>query len=153
MCSSDLAFRSMALGIMLSVIFILLATLTLLPMVLAKLGTRVNRVSLPWVHAGEHRSPLFERWGEFLWRHPWLPGIAALVILLGLAIPVLGLRTGMPSIKVVPKHDSSRQGYALVQQAFGPGAPGALQIVAPAGEAARVAAVARADKEIGRAHV
>ena len=32
------AFRSMALGIMLSVVFILAATLTLLPAVLAKLG-------------------------------------------------------------------------------------------------------------------
>ncbi|MGH3142449.1 MAG: MMPL family transporter, partial [Gaiellales bacterium] len=37
------AFRSMALGIMLSVIFVLGATLTLLPAVLAKLGRRVDR--------------------------------------------------------------------------------------------------------------
>ena len=36
------AFRSMALGIMLSVVFILAATLTLLPAVLAKLGPRVD---------------------------------------------------------------------------------------------------------------
>ncbi|MFP5363027.1 MAG: MMPL family transporter [Thermoleophilia bacterium] len=49
------AFRSMALGIMLSVIFILAATLTLLPAVLAKLGSRVDKLALPWVHAGEHR--------------------------------------------------------------------------------------------------
>ena len=56
------AFRSMALGIMLSVAFILLATLTLLPAVLAWLGDRVDRLALPWVHAGEHRSPRFERW-------------------------------------------------------------------------------------------
>jgi RND superfamily putative drug exporter len=42
------AFRSMALGIMLSVIFILAATLTLLPAALAKLGPRVDRLSLPW---------------------------------------------------------------------------------------------------------
>ena len=46
------AFRSMALGIMLSVIFVLAATLTLLPAVLAKLGPRVNKLSLPWVHGG-----------------------------------------------------------------------------------------------------
>ena len=53
------AFRSMALGIMLSVIFILAATLTLLPAVLGKLGPRVDRLALPWVHSGEHRSPRF----------------------------------------------------------------------------------------------
>lgn len=36
------AFRSMALGIMLSVVAVLAATLTLLPAVLGKLGTRVD---------------------------------------------------------------------------------------------------------------
>ena len=43
------AFRSMALGIMLSVIAVLAATLTLLPAVLGKLGTRIDagRVRLP----------------------------------------------------------------------------------------------------------
>ena len=37
----------------------------------------------------------------------------------------------MPSIKVVPPGDQSRQGYEQIQAGFGPGAPGALQIVAP----------------------
>jgi RND superfamily putative drug exporter len=142
------AFRSMALGIMLSVVFILLATLTLLPAVLAKLGTRVNRISLPWVHAGEHRSPIFERWGSFLWRHPVVPGLAALAILIGLALPALDLRTGMPSIKVVPEEDGARIGYEAIQGALGPGAPGALQIVAPSGEAEAVAAAVQADPTI-----
>ncbi len=60
----------MALGIMLSVVFILAATLTLLPAVLAKLGPRVDKLSLPWVHSGEHRSPRFAAWAERLWRRP-----------------------------------------------------------------------------------
>ena len=59
------AFRSMSLGIMLSVIFVLLAALTLLPAVLARLGDRVDKLAL-WVHAGEHRSPRFERWAKQL---------------------------------------------------------------------------------------
>ena len=42
-------------------------------------------------------------------------------LLVLLALPVLGLKTGMPSIKVVPKSDGSRVGYAQVQQAFGAG--------------------------------
>ena len=70
------AFRSMALGIMLSVGFILAATLTLLPAVLAWLGARVDRLALPWVHSGEHRSPRFAGWGERLWRRPPLYGVA-----------------------------------------------------------------------------
>ena len=125
------AFRSMALGIMLAVVFVLGATLTLLPAVLARLGQRVHKVALPWAHAGEHRSPRFARWGERLWRHPVTYGAAALVALVVLALPILGLRTGMPSIKVIPDTASARVGYNLVQQAFGPGSPGALQVVVP----------------------
>ncbi len=86
------AFRSMALGIMLSVVFVLAATLTLLPAVLAKLGPRVDSLALRWVHSGEHRSARFARWGERLWRHPHLFGPAATLVLVLLALPVFGLQ-------------------------------------------------------------
>jgi putative drug exporter of the RND superfamily len=145
------AFRSMSLGIMLSVLFVLAATLTLLPAVLAKLGPRVDRLSLPWVHTGEHRSRRFAAWGERLWRRPARYGLPALALLVALAVPVIWLDTGMPSIKVVPEDDGSRQGYVAVQEAFGPGAPGALQVVAERGEAARVAEVLAADPGIAMA--
>ncbi len=144
------AFRSMALGIMVSVGFVLLASLTLLPAVLAKLGPRVDKLALKWVHSGEHRSPAFAAWGERLWRHPWLFGTASIAILVALSLPVLGLKTGMPSIKVVPQEDTSRQGYELVQSAFGEGAPGALQIVGPAAGVDKAVAVAKADPGIAR---
>jgi hypothetical protein len=61
---------------------------------------------------------------------------------------VLGLDTGMPSIKVVPGEDSSRQGYEAVQQAFGPGAPGALQVIADRSEAHAVEATLGRDPGI-----
>jgi RND superfamily putative drug exporter len=144
------AFRSMALGIMLSVVFVLAATLTLLPAVLAKLGPRVDGLALRWVHSGEHRSQRFARWGERLWRRPYLYGSAAALALVVLALPVVGLQTGMPSIRVVPEEDGSRVGYARVQEAFGPGAPGALQIVSPAREAVAARAVAEDDPGIAR---
>jgi RND superfamily putative drug exporter len=144
------AFRSMALGIMLSVLFVLLATLTLLPAVLAKLGPRVDALALRWVHSGEHRSPAFARWGERLWRHPHVFGPAATLVLLVLALPVLGLKTGMPSIKVVPDGDPSRVGYEQVQQAFGDGAPGALQLVGPATDVEQAVAAAASDPGVAR---
>jgi RND superfamily putative drug exporter len=139
------AFRSMSLGIMLAVIFVLAATLTLLPAVLAKLGPRVDKLALPWAHQGEHRSPRFAAWAERLWRRPLAYGAVALAILIGLALPVTQLETAMPSIKVVPSEDASRVGYHQAQEAFGPGATGPLQIVARAADAARVTQLARAD--------
>jgi putative drug exporter of the RND superfamily len=144
------AFRSMSLGIMLAVAFVLAATLTLLPAVLARLGTRVNSIGLRWVHQGEHRSPRFERWAALLWRRPAAFGVVALAVLLTLTVPVVGLRTGMPSIKVVPPGDSSRVGYAQVQSAFGLGAPGALQVVVPAAQASQARSVLTRDAGIAR---
>jgi putative drug exporter of the RND superfamily len=142
------AFRSMSLGIMLAVLFVLAATLTLLPAVLAKLGPKVDNVSLPWAHSGEHRSARFAAWGERLWRRPLAYGMVAVVVLVGLAIPVTQLKTAMPSIKVVPPADSSRVGYDQVQAAFGPGSTGPLQIVAPAARTAAVTAMVRADRGV-----
>jgi RND superfamily putative drug exporter len=145
------AFRSMALGIMMSVVFILLATLTLLPAVLGKLGPRIDKGALPWAHSGDHRSARFEAWGRKLWSKPVLFGAPALIVLLILAIPVFGLKTGMPSITVVPEGDNSRQGYELVTAAFGPGAPGTLQVVGPAGKMDEVRNVTAADSGIAAA--
>jgi RND superfamily putative drug exporter len=142
------AFRSVSLGIMLAVLFVLAAALTLLPAVLAKLGARVDRLALPWAHSGEHRSRRFAAWGERLWRRPVRYGLPALALLVALAAPVLALDTGMPSIKVVPPGDGSRQGYAAIQEAFGPGAPGALQVIADRSEADAAAATLAADPGI-----
>jgi RND superfamily putative drug exporter len=144
------AFRSMSLGIMLAVIFVLAATLTLLPAVLAKLGPKVDKLALPWAHSGEHRSPRFAAWGERLWEHPFRYGIPALAVLVALAYPVTQLKTSMPSIKVVPSSDSSRIGYDQVQAAMGPGATGPLQIIVPATEAGAVARIAKDDPGIAQ---
>ncbi len=144
------AFRSMSLGIMLAVIFVLAATLTLLPAVLAKLGPKVDNLSLPWAHSSEHRSPRFVAWGQRLWRNPLRYGLLAVVALAVLAMPVLSLKTSMPSIKVVPGSDSSRVGYNEVQAAMGAGATGPLQLVTTAGQAATVAQIAKNDPGIAQ---
>ncbi|KRA37618.1 MULTISPECIES: MMPL family transporter [unclassified Nocardioides] len=139
------SFRSMAGGIMISVVFVLAATLTLLPLVLFKLDQRINRFALPWARVGEHRSPLFARWGEHLWRRPWAWGIGSTAVLVLLATPILGLQTGMPSIKVLPDDASARIGYEQVKEAFGPGAPGMLQVVVPDADVASATEVIAAD--------
>ncbi|RYP89066.1 MMPL family transporter [Nocardioides guangzhouensis] len=145
------SFRSMAGGIMLSVVFVLAATLTLLPLVLFKLDHRINRLALRWVHSGEHRSPRFAAWGERLWKRPVAFGLGSLVVLVALAAPILGLKTAMPSIKVLPEDASARVGYDLVQESFGEGAPGTLQVVVGKADAQRAARVLSEDPGIAGA--
>jgi len=142
------SFRSMAGGIMISVVFVLAATLTLLPIVLFKLDGKINRFSLRWVHTGEHRSPAFAAWGERLWRRPVVWGVGSLIVLVALAAPIMGLKTAMPSIKVLPEDASARIGYDQVQDAFGPGAPGMLQVVVDVDEAKIATSTLEADEGI-----
>lgn len=138
------AFRSMALGIMLAVSFVLAATLTLLPAVLGRLGRRVD--------AGKLRIPAFlsrsrrpasathhfrglervmHHWGAWLHRRPWLAGGLVVAVLAVLSLPVLSLRTGMPSIAIIPSDQTARAGYNQVVEHFGPGAPGMLSVLTP----------------------
>nr|WP_236078176.1 MMPL family transporter [Rhodococcus sp. P1Y] len=136
------AVRTMAVGIMLAVAFVLIATMTLLPATLGALGSKVNAASLPYAKRQQHRSPRFAAWGELLYKHPWPFALVSVGILIALALPVLGLKVAMPSIAVVPEDAPVRQGYELVQAQFGDGAPGALQIVVPSSDAAATATAA-----------
>lgn len=53
----------MAVGIMLAVGFVLVATLTLLPAALGALGPRIDAAAVPFARRQPHRSPCFARWG------------------------------------------------------------------------------------------
>ena len=142
------AFRSTSLGIVLAVVFVLAATLTLLPAILAKLGPHIDTLPLRRPGTGVQHAGRFTAWGERLWRRPATYGAIAVVPLLVLAFPVTGLRTAMPSMKVIPSSDPSRIGYERVQAAFGPGATGPMQIVAPAAQASMIARIAAHDPGI-----
>ena len=58
-----------------------------------------------------------------------------------LAWPVTSLRTGMPSITIIPQSQTARAGYYDVVNAFGPGAPGTLSVLTPTSQASTAATV------------
>jgi RND superfamily putative drug exporter len=122
-------FRTSVAGILLAVGFVLAASLTLLPALLATLGSRIDRFALPWVGTVQHRSEPFARWGRLIWRRPVLMGGMAAGLLVALALPVLHLHTAMPNASVLTKDASARVGYERLQRGFGSGAPLELQLV------------------------
>jgi RND superfamily putative drug exporter len=131
------AFQSMAAGMMLAVGFVLLAAMTLLP---ALLGPWVNRLALPWYAADDHRSERWERFAGGVQKHAVFAAAGVVVLLLVLASPLLNLKTGMPGISVLSEDRSAREGYESIATAYGPGAPGPIQLMVPAGQDANAVA-------------
>jgi RND superfamily putative drug exporter len=140
-----MVFRSMALGMILSVVATAAASLTLLPAVLVALGDRVlvARGRRDPDRAAEGR---WTRWTSAAMRRPGITLAAGLALLLLLAAPALGMRLGMPGARVVDPGQQSRDGYETVVASFGPGAPAPLFVTVPAAEADRVVALASQDE-------
>src|SRR6202007_3039673 len=90
-------FTSMALGAILVVAIAVVGSLTVLPAVLALLGDRVNRGRL-WRRRGRGRVRQRDAaWGRIAGTVTGRPRAAlalAVIILAGLAAPILGMRTG-----------------------------------------------------------
>ncbi|GAC1376445.1 MAG: MMPL family transporter [Acidimicrobiales bacterium] len=147
-----MVFRSMALGMILSVVAVALASLTLLPAVLVALGDRVlvTRGHKDPDRAAETR---WARWTGLALRRPAITLAVGLAVLLALAAPALGMRLGMPGAQVVDRGHSSRDGYDLVTAGFGPGAAAPLFITTTGATAERVLAEATADPGVAAAQM
>ncbi|MCZ7630933.1 MAG: MMPL family transporter [Microthrixaceae bacterium] len=141
-----MVFRSMALGMILSVVAVGLAALTLLPAVLVAMGDRV-------LVARGHSDPdrvaegRWTRWTGAALNHPGRTLVAGLALLVLLAAPAIGMRLGMPGAGVVDEGRSSRDGYDMVVDSFGPGAAAPLFVTTPAQSAGEVVELATADPE------
>ena len=147
-----MVFRSMALGMILAVIATAAAALTLLPAILVGLG---DRVLVAKGHDDPDRAAegRWARWTAKALDHPGRTLVAGLAVLLLLAAPAVGMRLGMPGARVVDEGRSSRDGYELVVQAFGPGAAAPVFVTVPAEQAQQVVDVAAADPNVVMAQV
>jgi RND superfamily putative drug exporter len=147
-----MVFRSMAFGMILSVVATAAASLTLLPAILVLLGDRVL-VAKGEADPDRAAEGRWTRWTAGAMRRPGLTLAAGLGVLLLLAAPALGMRLGMPGAGVVDRGEQSRDGYDAVVDAFGPGAPAPLLVTVPAGDAASVVEIATADAGVVAAAV
>lgn len=118
--------RSIGLGGMLVVIISILSAATLLPALLAVIGTRVNDlpIRLPWVKSKatvDTSQPVGGFWHGLSLRvmgHPWRFLLPVLAFLLLLGVPFLSVRLGAPDASILPKSVQSRAAYDLLQTQF-----------------------------------
>lgn len=147
-----MVFQTMALGMIISVIAVALAALTLLPAVLVALGDKVL------VARGKKDPDIvaegrWVRWTGAALRRPGRTLAFGLILLGALVIPAFGMELGMPGARVVDEGRTSRDGYDMVVESFGPGAAGPAYVTVDASEAQSVIDLALATSNVVDARV
>jgi len=109
----------------------MLAALTLLPALLGVAGRRLNSLRVPFTrpHPGYDPRSRASRWAAFVVRRPVAIGIAAVLVLGVLALPVASMRLGFADAGNDAPSTTTRQAYDLMAEAYGPGVNGPLQVV------------------------
>jgi putative drug exporter of the RND superfamily len=137
--------NGLAVASALTVVFTVLAAVTLLPALLGVFGMRVlsrrQRRQLAARAPAHGATGMWARWASSLERRPAIFAAAAAAVMLVLAVPVLSLRLGSSDQGNDPSSTTTRQAYDLLAGGFGPGFNGPLLLVAQTSSPADVAAV------------
>jgi RND superfamily putative drug exporter len=110
-----------------AVVLMMVASLTLLPALLASLGHPIGR-QRRGVRAVADRAGRWERWVRIIQRRPLVAAVGATALLLVLASPLLSLRLAFSDAGNDRGATTTRHAYDLLAQGFGPGFNGPLQL-------------------------
>ena len=121
-----------AVAASLAVLVSMTASITLLPALLAMVGKRIDRFSLPGRRKESHdlESGGWAKWSAAIQRRPVVWSISAAVVLLFLCLPALSIRLGSADSGNDPKGTTTRSAYDLMAKGFGAGYSGPLELVA-----------------------
>ena len=137
--------NGLAVASALTVVFTVLAAVTLLPALLGVFGMRVlSRRQWRRLAAGAPApgsAGLWARWSGTVERRPAVLAVTAAAVMAVLAIPVLSLRLGSSDQGNDPSATTTRHAYDLLAEGFGPGFNGPLLLVAQTHSAADLAAL------------
>ncbi|MFZ0089237.1 MAG: MMPL family transporter [Solirubrobacteraceae bacterium] len=129
---------TMGLMAAVAVVVAVLAAVTLLPAMLAIVGPHITSLRVRGRHPQAEPKPgLWSRWAHKVARHPVVAGLAALMILLPLAIPLLSLNLGQKDVAALSTSTTARRAYDLISTDFGPGVNGPLIVAASLGSPAK----------------
>jgi RND superfamily putative drug exporter len=106
--------RSMGYGGMLIPLVSTLVAITLLPVVMAKLGSRLD-----WPHrrTDDKASRTWTRWAEAVARRRWLAAGAGMAVVLALAIAATDLQLGTSDANTIAKSGDAKDGLVALEKA------------------------------------
>lgn len=130
------AVRSIALGVIIVVFFLMLTSLTLLPAFLAILGTRVNALKIPFmtIRTMPNQQGKWYRLAHRVMKRPVLYFAGSVFFLLVLAWPALELEVSTPDSRMLPEDTQVRSGISDLENGFGVGYSAPIQVVVSADE-------------------
>jgi len=106
-------------GMLIPLISVIVAT-TLLPVILSKLGPRLD---WPHVRNDDKASRSWTSWAELVVRRRWVAAIGAALILAALVLAATNLQPGLPNVNTIAKQGDAKQGLlALESSGIGSGA-------------------------------
>jgi RND superfamily putative drug exporter len=126
------SLQGVAVAVALTVLVTMLASLTLLPALLAIFGRRLERSARRRLERSARRSAdrdRWRRWSTAVQRRPVVAALLPLAALVALSAPLLGLRLGFADAGTDPADSTSRKAYDLLSEGFGPGFNGPLAVV------------------------
>src|ERR671936_1580484 len=129
--TGDKTFASFGVATMLVVAIAVLGSLTVLPALLPKLGDKVDRLRVPFLHKRSRSESGGRFWSAILdrvLRRPLVSLVLAGGLLLALAVPALHLHLTTPGIETMPQNLSSIKTYHKLQKAF-PGNQNQAQVL------------------------
>ncbi len=149
MLATGVAFMyGLAIAAVIAVLLTLVASLTLLPALLSRFGSRLVRLrgagrglngrrrtavagadgASPSVTAP--RRSAWRRWSEMVQARPWPLAVVSLAVMVALLVPVFAMRLDSSDAGNDPGSTSSRHAFDLLAKGFGAGFNGPLLLVA-----------------------
>ena len=128
-------FQSLALGAILVVLVALAATLTLLPAVLALMGSRVNLLPIPFIGRGKVETSEAQRHGfwEFVTvkvtRFPIISVLAIGIPMLAAIFFYFDIKTGLNGVDAFPEGAQTREAFFVMEEEFSFGLVNPTEIV------------------------
>ncbi len=139
--SGDKTFMSFAIGTMMVVGVAMIGSLTVLPAVMSKLGDRIEKGRIPFLHRlRRSKGDGSGFWGAILkpvLRHPVISTIASAGVLIVLALPAFHLHTADSGLDALPKSQPELRAFHAIDDAFPGSGTGAI-VAVKGGDAARI---------------
>jgi RND superfamily putative drug exporter len=123
----------LSIASILAVLLVMIASLTVLPAMISRFGTKIVRPSRRArrrAAAGREPHEFWRRWSETVQSRPWPLALASLAVMVVFLIPLTSLRLDNSDAGNDPTNTSTYAAFNMLAQGFGPGFNGPLQIVA-----------------------